>query len=77
MQRLYTVGLPPKGWVPPLLEPPSCSSSESSSNSEDTGGKVADSPKGLPGSQPHVNFNGGECHMAMWPAVITDTCEDV
>ncbi|XP_013830824.2 PREDICTED: glutamate-rich protein 1 [Capra hircus] len=37
MQRLYTVGLPPKGWVPPLLEPPSCSSSESSSNSEDTG----------------------------------------
>ncbi|XP_069429480.1 glutamate-rich protein 1 isoform X2 [Ovis canadensis] len=46
MQRLYTVGLPPKGWVPPLLEPPSCSSSESSSNSEDTGDQdLHDLPK--------------------------------
>ncbi|MXQ94509.1 hypothetical protein E5288_WYG021612 [Bos mutus] len=36
-RRLYTVGLPPEGWVPTLPEPLSCSSSESSSSSEDTG----------------------------------------
>ncbi|XP_057553699.1 glutamate-rich protein 1 isoform X4 [Hippopotamus amphibius kiboko] len=42
-RRLYTVGLPPEGWVPPPPEPPSCSSPESSSSSEDTGGVSKDS----------------------------------
>ncbi|XP_065803278.1 glutamate-rich protein 1 [Muntiacus reevesi] len=45
-RRLYTVGLPPEGWVPPPPEPPSCSSSESSSSSEDTGDQdLHDLPK--------------------------------
>ncbi|XP_067578124.1 glutamate-rich protein 1 isoform X1 [Pseudorca crassidens] len=36
-RRLYTVGLPPEGWVPPPPEAPSCSSPESSSSGEDIG----------------------------------------
>ncbi|KAJ8775780.1 hypothetical protein J1605_016178 [Eschrichtius robustus] len=36
-RRLYTVGLPPEGWVPPPPEAPSCSSPESSSSGEDAG----------------------------------------
>ncbi|XP_057553696.1 glutamate-rich protein 1 isoform X2 [Hippopotamus amphibius kiboko] len=43
-RRLYTVGLPPEGWVPPPPEPPSCSSPESSSSSEDTGDQELHEP---------------------------------
>ncbi|XP_023378089.1 glutamate-rich protein 1 [Pteropus vampyrus] len=43
-RRLYTVSLPPGGFIPCPPEPPSCTISENSSSSEDVGGPDPEDP---------------------------------